>query len=612
MLTLQVINSPFNEEQVELLNLLLPKLTEPQKNWLGGYLSAYQPVNEQIAAGNVAVSEVPASVVQTTVSTKEVTILYGSQTGNGQALAESLSKNLLAEDFHVSLFSMHEFKLNSLKKIENLLLVVSTHGEGDPPDNALPFYEFLFGKRAPKLDNLQYSVLALGDSSYEFFCHTGKQFDERLAELGAKRLTSRVDCDLDYDEPFEEWSKNVLANLNEQLGTGVVPAAQSTASSGATQQSTYSRTKPFQAEILENLNLNGRGSNKETRHLELSLEGSNLEYEPGDSLGIYPTNDEKLVDELIAAANWNPEETVHVNKQGERRALREALITHFEITVLTKPLVQKVADLVGNPKLVELVATGNDQALKAYIEGRDLLDLVKDFGPFDTPVNEFVALLRKIPARLYSIASSSKANPDEVHLTIGTVRYEAHGREREGVCSVKCAERLEPGSYAPVYVQRNDNFKLPENPDAPIIMIGPGTGIAPFRSFMEEREEIGAEGKSWLFFGDQHFVTDFLYQTEWQRWLKDGVLTKMDVAFSRDTEEKVYVQHRMLEKSDEIFRWLEEGAVVYICGDEKNMAADVHAALETILQEEGAMTAKEATEYLADMQRQKRYQRDVY
>lgn len=612
MLTLQVINSPFNEEQVQLLNLLLPKLTEPQKIWLGGYLSAYQPVNAQIAASDVAVSEIPASVMKTEVATKEVTILYGSQTGNGQALAESLSKNLLAEDFHVSLFSMHEFKLNSLKKIENLLLVVSTHGEGDPPDNALPFYEFLFGKRAPKLDHLQYSVLALGDSSYEFFCHTGKEFDERLEELGAKRLTPRVDCDLDYDEPFEEWSTQVLENLKERLGSAVASSSQVAVGAGATQQSSYSRSKPFQAEILENINLNGRGSNKETRHLELSLEGSNLEYEPGDSLGIYPTNDEKLVDELIAAANWNPEETVHVNKQGERRALREALISHFEITVLTKPMLQKFANLINHPQLVELVASENDQALKEYINGRDLLDLVQDFGPFDIPVNEFVALLRKIPARLYSIASSSKANPDEVHLTIGAVRYETYGRERKGVCSVQCAERLESGSTVPVYIQRNDNFKLPDNPDTPIIMIGPGTGIAPFRSFMEEREEIGAEGKSWLFFGDQHYVTDFLYQIEWQRWLKDGVLTKMDVAFSRDTDEKVYVQHRMLEQSEEIYRWLEEGAVVYICGDEKNMAADVHATLETILQEEGALNAKEAADYLADMQKQKRYQRDVY
>lgn len=612
MLALQVMNSPFNEEQVTLLNQLLPKLTEPQKIWLSGYLSAVQLASGEIAATSVAVLDAPEKLVQVEVKSKEVTILYGSQTGNGQALAETLSKNLLAADYHVTTFSMHEFKTNSLKKIENLLLIVSTHGEGDPPDNALPFYEFINGKRAPKLDHLNYSVLSLGDSSYEFFCHTGKQFDERLAELGGKRLTQRIDCDLDYDEPFEEWASKVLTELNEQLGANQA-AVQQTAGNAADQQpSSYSRTKPFQAEILENLNLNGRGSNKETRHLELSLEGSNLDYEPGDSLGIYPTNSEALVDALIAAAQWNPEETVNVNKQGERRALREALITHFEITVLTKPLVQKLADLIGHPALKELVEPGNEESLKEYLYGHDLLDIVQDFGPLEVPASEFVGLLRKIPSRLYSIASSSKANPDEVHLTIGTVRYEAHGRQREGVCSVECAERLEPGDYVSVYVQRNDNFKLPENPETPIIMIGPGTGIAPFRSFLEEREEIGAEGKSWLFFGDQHYVTDFLYQIEWQRWLKDGVLTKMDVAFSRDTDEKVYVQHRMLEQSEEIFRWLEQGAVVYICGDEKNMAADVHSTLETILQEEGAMSAKEATDYLADMQQQKRYQRDVY
>jgi len=609
ILALQVINSPFNQEQVELLNQLLPKLTETQQIWLGGYLSASQLVTQSNSSGSVAVLEAP--VTQQEVISKEVTILYGSQTGNGQALAEKLTKNLKAAEYQVTLASMNEFKPNALKKIGNLLLIVSTHGEGDPPDNALPFHEFLHSKRAPKLDDLQFSVLSLGDSSYEFFCQTGKQFDERLLELGAKQLSPRVDCDLDYDESAAEWFTNVLATLNEQQGSSSTTVQQSD-NNVIEEQLDYSRTNPFKAEILENLNLNGRGSNKETRHLELSLEGSNLEFEPGDSLGIYPENESGLVDTLIAEMGWNASEVVKVNKQGELKPLREALISNFEITVLSKPLLQKVAQFTANTKLKELLEPEREQECRDYLYGRDLLDLVRDFAPWEVSVSEFVAILRKIPARLYSIASSSKANPDEVHLTIGTVRYEAHGRDRVGVCSDECAVRAQPGDHLPVYVQRNSNFKLPADPNTPLIMIGPGTGIAPFRSFLEEREEIGAEGKTWLFFGDQHFVTDFLYQVEWQQWLKEGVLTRMDVAFSRDTKDKIYVQHRMIENSQAIFKWLEEGAVLYVCGDEKHMAADVHATLEKILEEEGAMSSKEASDYLADMQQQKRYQRDVY
>ncbi len=609
ILALQVINSPFNQEQVELLNQLLPILTETQQIWLGGYLSASQLATQSNASGSVAVLEAPATQLE--VISKEVTILYGSQTGNGQALAEKLTKNLKAEEYQVTLASMNEFKPNALKKIENLLLIVSTHGEGDPPDNALPFHEFLHSKRAPKLENLQFSVLSLGDSSYEFFCKTGKQFDERLLELGAKQLSPRVDCDLDYDESAAEWFTYVLATLNEQQGSSST-TVQQPVNKVIEEQLEYSRTNPFKAEILENLNLNGRGSNKETRHLELSLEGSNLEFEPGDSLGIYPENDFELVDTLIEEMGWNASEVVKVNKQGELKPLREALISNFEITVLTKPLLQKAANFTANNELKELLEPEREQDCRDYLYGRDLLDLVRDFAPWEVSLSDFVAILRKIPARLYSIASSSKANPDEVHLTIGTVRYEAHGRDRVGVCSDECAVRAQPGDHLPVYVQRNSNFKLPEDPNTPLIMVGPGTGIAPFRSFLEEREEIGAEGKTWLFFGDQHFVTDFLYQIEWQQWLKEGVLTRMDVAFSRDTKDKVYVQHRMLENSQAIFKWLEEGAVLYVCGDEKHMAADVHATLEKILQAEGAMNSKEASDYLADMQQQKRYQRDVY
>ncbi|WP_342605486.1 assimilatory sulfite reductase (NADPH) flavoprotein subunit [Peribacillus sp. FSL E2-0159] len=602
---LQVNNSPFNQEQAELLNSLLPSLTETQKIWLSGYLTA------SLSVSNMSSADAPVLEAQSggkTIS-KEVTILYGSQTGNAQGLAENAASKLEGNGFQVTISSMSDFKVNNLKKIENLLIAVSTHGEGDPPDNTLSFHEYLHGRRAPSLEGLRFSVLAIGDSSYEFFCETGKQFDKRLEELGGTRLFPRMDCDLDYDEPAGEWLEGVISSLNEGQGNSVAEVPAATTSVG---EQTYSRTNPFKAEVLENINLNGRGSNKETHHLELSLEGSGLTFEPGDSLGIYPKNDSELVDMLLKELNWDPEETVKVNKQGELRQLRESLISDFEITVLTKSLIEQAAQLSGNEDLKELLVPGNEERLKEYREGRDLLDFVRDFGSWGESAQEFVSILRKMPARLYSIASSLSAYPDEVHLTIGAVRYESHGRERNGVCSILCADRLQPGDLLPVYIQHNQNFKQPKNPDTPIIMVGPGTGIAPFRSFIQDREESDAKGKTWLFFGDQHFVTDFLYQTEWQKWLKTGLLTKMDVAFSRDIEEKVYVQNRMREQSGELYEWLQEGAAVYICGDEKNMAHDVHNTLIEIIEKEGNMSHADAQAYLEEMKQNKRYQRDVY
>ncbi|AYB43899.1 assimilatory sulfite reductase (NADPH) flavoprotein subunit [Paenibacillus lautus] len=610
---LQVTNSPFNQEQVELLNRLLPTLNESQRTWLSGFIAALQGTAAAAAVAASPQASAAAAVSAPVVSApKEVTVLYGSQTGNGHGLSKKLSKKLEEVGLQVTMSSMSDFKPNNLKKLQNLLIIVSTHGEGEPPDNAIPFYEFLHSKRAPQVENLQYSVLALGDTSYEFFCQTGKDFDKRLEELGGKRLAPRVDCDVDFDESAAEWMNQVLLSLNEAgAGSSVVEHVSAVALTDST-ESEYSRSNPFQAEILENLNLNGRGSDRETRHIEISLEGSNLQYEPGDSLGIYPENHPQLVDDLIAVMGWNADEAVIVNKNGEARTLREALLRHYEITVLTKPLIEQAAKLSSSEELQKLLEPGHEQELRAYIEERDLLDLVQDYGLQQVAPSDFVSILRKIPARLYSIASSSKAFPDEVHVTVRTVRYEAHGRNRYGVCSVQLAERLEAGDSLPVYIQHNPNFKLPENPDTPIIMIGPGTGVAPFRAFLGEREETGAEGKSWLFYGDQHFTTDFLYQIEWQRWLKDGVLTRMDVAFSRDTDKKVYVQHRMLENSKELYQWLQEGACVYVCGDEKKMAHDVHSALGSILEQEGGMSPEEAAEYLTLMQQQKRYQRDVY
>lgn len=594
-LKLQVINSPFSEEQVKLLNELLPKLTVEQKFWLNGYLSAPQATIDGI------IEEGPPAVAPIT---KTVTILYGSQTGNSQGLAEKYAAALKQNDVEVTIASLSKFKPNNLKKTTNLLLVVSTHGEGEPPDQAIQFYEFLHSKRAPKLDHLQYSVLALGDSSYEFFCKTGRDFDEQFEKLGGTRIAPRVDCDLDYDEPEAQWFASVqqelLKNTNTETASEPTTLVQG--------ESAYSRKNPFYAEVLESVNLNGRGSNKETYHVELGIEGANFHFEPGDSVGILPENDEQLVDALLTALQFNGQEKVTVFD--ETLPLKEVLQKKLEITVLSKPLLQKISAYTVHKEFSKLLE--DDTARKKYVYGRDLLDVVEDFAPFTWDAQQFVALLRKIPTRLYSIASSQKANNEEVHLTIGKVSYETNGRVRQGVCSGNIAKRIQIGDTLPIYVHKNQNFRLPEQADTPIIMIGAGTGIAPFRAFLEEREELGVDGKSWLFFGDQHFVTDFLYQTDCQRWLASETLTHMDVAFSRDTDQKVYVQHKLEEHAAEIYDWLAQGAVIYVCGDEKTMAADVDQTLHRIIEQQGQKSAEEAKDFVNELKQQKRYQRDVY
>lgn len=374
----------------------------------------------------------------------------------------------------------------------------------------------------------------------------------------------------------------------------------------------YSRTNPFQAKVLKNVNLNGTGSSKETRHIEFSLEGSGLSYVPGDALGVLPANDPELVDALLEEMRWDGEEAVVVNKQGETLPLREALTTQFEITLLSRKLLQGVAAFTENEELQKLISDENADQLKEYVYGRDLLDMVRDFGPWKATAQDIVSLLRKLTARLYSIASSFEKHPGEVHLTIGAVRYHAHGRDRKGVCSVQVAERTQEGDTLPVFIQPNKHFHLPESLDTDVIMCGPGTGIAPFRSFIEERSINGTTGRTWLFFGDQHEACDFLYKDELNQYQQDGVLTKVTTAFSRDTEKKVYVQNRMIENGKELFAWFENGASFYVCGDKARMAKDVHEALITVIEQEGSMSREAAEAYLDDMAKQKRYLRDVY
>ncbi len=374
----------------------------------------------------------------------------------------------------------------------------------------------------------------------------------------------------------------------------------------------YSRTNPFHAKVLKNVNLNGAGSSKETMHIEFSLEGSGLSYVPGDALGVIPENDPELVTSLIKEMKWDPELEVNINKLGDTLPLTKALTTYFEITLLSKKLLQQAAELTEDGELQKLLLVENASQLKEYCSGRDLLDMIQDFGPWKASAQEFVSMLRKMTPRLYSIASSISAHPGEVHLSIGAVRYTAHGRTRKGVCSVLVAERIKAGDTLPVFVQPNKHFHLPESNDSDIIMVGPGTGIAPFRSFIEERAVTKAEGRTWLFFGDQHAASDFLYQTEIEQYQKNRVITKLDTAWSRDTDQKVYVQHKILENSKELYNWLENGGYFYICGDKDRMAKDVHNTLIEVIAKEGLMSDEAAEAYLNDLKKQGRYQRDVY
>ncbi|UOQ87372.1 assimilatory sulfite reductase (NADPH) flavoprotein subunit [Gracilibacillus salinarum] len=599
-MTLQVVNSPFDQKQTEILNQLLPTLTDAQKNWLAGYLAASQANASQAAPA-------PEQTATQPVATRTATILYGSETGNSQELAEKLSGQLKSIQRDVTISCMDDYKPKKLKEAEDLFIVTATHGEGDPPDNAIQFHEFLHGRKAPKLDNVNFAVLSLGDESYEHFCQTGKDFDKRLEELGATRIHPRVDCDVDYEELAEEWFAGVLDYMKQENESG---ANATVTEPTPAEQPIYSKSNPYTAEVLDNIKLSGQGSNKETRHIEIALDGSNLSYEPGDCLAIYPKNDPTLVQQIINEFKWNPEQTIPINKQGEIRSVQEALTSIFEITRLTKGLLEKAAAHFENEKLTKLLA--EPEQVKSYIDGRDLFDLIIDYPPAPFEPSLLMQILRKIPARQYSISSSYKANEDEVHLTIATVRYNTHGRDRNGVCSGEIADRIKPGDQLNVYVHKNPNFKFPFDEETPVIMVGPGTGVAPFRGYIEEREELELKGKTWLFFGDQHFRSDFLYQVDWQNWLNKGFLSKMDVAFSRDTEEKVYVQHRMKENAQQLYEWLEAGAYFFVCGDEKRMAKDVHEALLAIVSEQGKLSQEQATEYINKLKQEKRYQRDVY
>ncbi|MEX2516269.1 MAG: assimilatory sulfite reductase (NADPH) flavoprotein subunit [Gammaproteobacteria bacterium] len=597
--SLQEWNSPLTAEQTELLERLAADLSPEQARWAAGYLAGVH--------GALAASDRPQAA---TATAAPVTILYGSETGNAEGLAELACQRAEARGLSARVIDMADYKPRELRNERLILIITATHGEGDPPDPAEDFYRFVHGRKAPKLEGAKFAVLALGDSSYEHYCQTGRDFDARLEGLGAQRLIERVDCDVNFEDTAGEWIDRALDAFAEHADAARGDNVVAFGAPSNRPAPTYDRKNPLAAEVLDNTPLTGRGSDKETRHIELSIAESGLAFEPGDVLCLIPKNRPETVLDLTAALGLDASETVVIRNR--ELALGQALRDECEITLVAPPFVQAYAPLTGSGELAALAGEDRRKELMAYARSRQVLDVVLDYPPQSIDAQAFVDALRPLQPREYSIASSYNANPDEVHLTVAVVRGETEHGYREGAASGFLAGRVQPGDTVPVYVRRNKNFKLPADPDAPVIMVGPGTGVAPFRAFLEEREEAAAGGRNWLFFGERRFRTDFLYQIEWQRWLKDGVLTRMDVAFSRDGKHKVYVQDRMRERSRELYEWLEQGAYFYVCGDAERMAPDVHQTLIDIVREEGGHSDEQAAEYVKQLQRDKRYQRDVY
>ena len=610
------------------LDNLTANLSDRQLLWLSGYMyglskgqnapsiSANQPAAIQNGTPQYSAQIAPQLNVSAVQEAVKLTILYGSQTGNCKKAATMTAAKAAARGIESKIIDMAEYAPKNLKDERHLLVVVSTYGEGEPPAAAEELHGFLFGNRAPKLPELQFSVLALGDKSYTQYCQTGVDFDEKLEKLGGKRLVFRMDCDVDWHDDGEKWADLIVEKLAISVGANVPQlqaVGQNYNGNGTafmkpqieTPKVIFDRKKTFHAPILEKIQLNGRGSTKETWHVELSLEGSGLTYEVGDALAVIPQNSERLVSEVLKATKLDP--SVSVSFDGQNSSLGEILMEKAELSVLNRDVLNRYYEWAKNDNLKQIIS--DPKAIQNYVYGRDLVDLVTEF-PIELTPQYLADFLRKMPSRAYSIASSLEAHPEEVHLTVGAVRYQANGRKKEGVASTFLADRTY--ETVKVFVEQNEFFKLPKDSKTDIIMVGPGTGIAPFRAFVEERAETNASGKNWLIFGNPHFETDFLYQTEWQQYLKKGILSRLDVAFSRDQAEKIYVQHRILQKSKQIFDWLESGATFYVCGDKTRMASDVERALVAVAEKEGRLSNEKAVEYIKGLKKSRRYLEDVY
>lgn len=565
--------------------------TPEQRQWLSEFL------------GNI-LSQAPVASMPSGPAVP-VTVLFGSQTGTAEGLAKKLVKTLKKGNFEPNIQDMGSYDRELLAKEKNLLVITSTYGDGEPPDTALELHTWLMSDVAPRLEGVNFSVLSLGDSSYPDFCQCGTDFDLRLEALGANRIYPRVDVDVDVDQPYADWSKGVIAVLSPNASTTI----SSKSVSDEIEDAGYSKKNPFPSVVLNNFNLNGPGS-KQTHHIEFSLLGSELSYEVGDALGVYPENPESVVDEIIAALPFKAGDVP--TSTGEEVSLREALIRHYDIGTINKALIGKWQKRSGSPYLRSLVAADDKKEWEKFCWGRDLIDLALDYPADFSDGEDFVSVLKKLQPRLYSIASSPKAHPGEVHLCVGIVRYDSHGRKRGGICSTYLGDRLNANSKPGVYVHHNPAFRLPSDGNVPVIMVGPGTGIAPFRAFLEERKATGAKGKNWLFFGNPYAKTDFLYSNELEAFEKDGMLSRMDLAWSRDQKEKIYVQNLMLKQGSEMWKWLQEGAAFYVCGDASRMAKDVDAALLSIAKAHGKLSEEAAAAYIAQLKKDKRYLRDVY
>lgn len=584
-------SSPLAPALAAEVSRLISRLDAPQRLWLSGYL-----------AGSAGVAAVPATGAA--AGGASVTILYGSHSGNCEQLAKRVGEALASRGVRSAALDMLDCRKSHLTEAQHLLVIVSTHGEGDPPERAKPLYDLLHGRKAPRLEHLSYSVLALGDSSYEKFCETGRRFDEQLEALGARRIHDRADCDVDFAALSNAWIDAVTQRLATDLASSA-PVAVTSAPRVAAVATAYTRKNPFAAPVLLNQRLTARASSKDVRHIELSIEGSGIHYEPGDALGVVPRNRSADVDELLAATGFDAEAPIEVG--GQQVALRDALTDHFDIGLLTARTVERYAAALD----LGAIASLDESQLQQYLRGRHLIDLVVDHPPRALDAAAFAGLLRPLAPRLYSIASSPHASPDEIHLTVSVVEYESHGRSRRGVVSAALAD-LDMDALVQVYPHRNPAFRLPADSSVPIVMIGPGTGVAPFRAFLAEREALEARGRNWLFFGDRQFHNDFLYQAEWLAWRKRGLLTRLDVAFSRDAVQKTYVQHRMREQGADLYAWMEGGAHIYVCGDAAAMAPDVEQALLETIVRHGGRSDEQAREYLQQLQRERRYQKDVY
>lgn len=588
---------PLNPEQLARLQAATTDFTPTQLAWVSGYF--WGVLNQQ--SGTAVAAPAPAAEVPT------ITLISASQTGNARRVAEALRDDLLAARLNVKLVNAGDYKFKQIAAEKLLVVVTSTQGEGEPPEEAVALHKFLFSKKAPKLDGTAFAVFGLGDTSYEFFCQSGKDFDNKLAELGAERLLDRVDADVEYQAAAAEWRARVVEALKARAP---VAAPAQLATSGAVNDihtSPYTKEAPLTATLSVNQKITGRNSEKDVRHIEIDLGDSGLRYQPGDALGVWYQNDPQLVKELVELLWLKGDEPVTV--EGKTLPLSEALQWHFELTVNTATIVENYATLTRSESLLPLV--GDKAQLQQYAAATPIVDMVR-FSPAQLDAEALIGLLRPLTPRLYSIASSQAEVESEVHVTVGVVRYEIEGRARAGGASSFLADRVEEDGEVRVFIEHNDNFRLPANPETPVIMIGPGTGIAPFRAFMQQRAADGAQGKNWLFFGNPHFTEDFLYQVEWQSYVKEGLLTRIDLAWSRDQQQKIYVQDKLREQGAELWRWINDGAHIYVCGDANRMAKDVENTLLEVIAEYGAMDAEAADEFLSELRVERRYQRDVY